>query len=281
MKNMKKLTDYGVILIGLIMIGFAVSTLIVPNKIIQGGVSGLSAIIYYVTGIPVSVLNLVINIILIVIGLKILGRKFIIDTVICVVILSGFIEIFSWFPPITNDRFIASVFGAAIYGMGIGLTLLKGASSGGTDIVGRICQYFLPHISIGRLLLFVDGTIILLGYIVFRNVDLVLYGVLAVFISTFSIDYLIKNMNISRIAYVITDKGDEITQRLISTSGRGVTKINVVGAYTNEEKTMLMCAIKEKEMPEFQKKIEEIDETAFTIFSESQQIVGNGFRVYK
>ncbi|MBQ4145113.1 MAG: YitT family protein, partial [Clostridia bacterium] len=178
MKNMKRLTDYGVILIGLIMIAFSVSTLIVPNKIIQGGVSGLSAIIYYITGVPVSVLNLVINIILIIFGLKILGKKFIINTIVCVFILSGFIEIFSWLPPITDDMFLATVFGAAIYGMGIGFTLLKGASSGGTDILGRICQYFLPHISIGRLLLIVDGTIILLGYIIFRNVELVMYGVL-------------------------------------------------------------------------------------------------------
>ena len=91
MKNMKRLTDYGVILIGLIMIAFSVSTLIVPNKIIQGGVSGLSAIIYYITGVPVSVLNLVINIILIIFGLKILGKKFIINTIVCVFILSGFI----------------------------------------------------------------------------------------------------------------------------------------------------------------------------------------------
>ena len=104
---------------------------------------------------------------------------------------------------------------------------------------------------------------------------------MTIFISTFAIDYLIKKLNVSKLAFIITSKGDEISEKLISTSGRGVTKINVVGAYTNENKVMLMCAIKDHEMPEFQKKIEDVDEYAFTVFSESQQIFGNGFHVYK
>ncbi len=278
---MKKVADYAVIFLGLAMVAFAVSTLIVPNKIIQGGVSGLSAIVYYVTSIPVSVTNFVVNAVLIILGIRILGKKFIVNTLACVFVLSLLMEVFSWLPPVTNDRMLATVFGGTLYGMGIGLTLLKGASSGGTDIVGRIMQYFMPHLSIGKLLLVVDGLIILIGYTVIRDINLVLYGVATVFISTFSIDYLIKKLNISKIAFVITDKGDEIIHRLISTSGRGITKFNVVGAYTDEQKVMLMCAIKEREMPEFQQKIEEVDANAFTIFSESQQIVGNGFHVYR
>lgn len=277
----KRILNSITIVFGLLLIAFSVSTLIAPNKIIQGGVSGLAVIIFYISGMPISVTNLLINAILIVLGIKILGKRFIAKTLVSVVILSFFLEVFSSFPALTDDKLLASIFGGITYGLGIALTLTKGASSGGTDIAGRIVQHFFPHIPIGKLLLVIDSMVILGGFIVFRDLNLVMYGIITIFISTFSIDYLIKKLNISKIAFIITKKGDDITNRLITTSGRGVTKINVVGAYTNEEKYMLMCAIKENEMPEFQRKIEEIDEEAFTVFSESQQIFGNGFHVYK
>ena len=279
--NLKKIADYLIIIFGLAMIGFAVSVIIAPNHIIQGGVSGFSIIVNYLAPIPISVINLVTNLVLIIIGIKILGKGFIIKTLGCIFLLSFFIEIFSYIPPITNDKLLATIFGGVIYGAGIGITLLKGASSGGTDIVGRIFHHFFPHMSIGRLLLIIDGVVITIGYIAFRDVTLVLYGIIALCVSTFSIDYLIKKLNISKIAFVITDKGSEISEKLISTSGRGVTMLKVTGAYTKAKKTMLMCAVKEKEIPVFQKKIEAIDSEAFTIFCESQKIVGNGFHVYK
>lgn len=277
----KKIFDFLIIVSGLALIAFAVSTLIAPNKIVQGGVSGMATIVYYLTGAPISLTNLLINIVLIVFGLKILGKHFIIRTLVCVLILSGFLEIFSFIPPLTNDKLLATLFGGMLYGVGIGLTLLKGASSGGTDILGRIAQHFFAHMPIGKLLLIVDGLVILGGFVAFRDLNLVMYGMITIFISTFSIDYLIKKLNVSRLAFVVTDSGEKVAKKLISTSGRGVTKIDVVGAYTNEKKTMLMCAIKENEMPEFQRKIEETDHQAFTMFSESQQIFGNGFHVYK
>jgi uncharacterized membrane-anchored protein YitT (DUF2179 family) len=108
-----------------------------------------------------------------------------------------------------------------------------------------------------------------------------LYGISALLVASFSINMLISKLNISKLAFVITDKGKEISQLLVSASPRGVTLINATGAYTREEKDVLMCALKESETPLFQKRILEIDSNAFIIFSESQQIVGNGFRVYK
>lgn len=278
---MKKILDYLIIVFGLALIGFAVSVLIAPTNIVQGGISGFAVVMNHVTNLPISLINLITNVILIIIGIKILGKRFIITTLACVFLLSFFIEIFSYVPPITDNKLLVAVFGGLLYGTGIGLTLLKGSSSGGTDIMGRIFQYFFPYLSIGKLLMIIDGLIILFGYVVFRDVELILYGIITLCVSTFSIDYLIKSMNVSKIIFIITDKGDEITEKLISTSGRGVTKISVEGAYTKTNKTMLMCAIKEREIPEFQKKVEAIDEASFMIFCESQQIVGNGFYIYK
>jgi len=127
----------------------------------------------------------------------------------------------------------------------------------------------------------IDAVVIFASLIVFKTVDLTLYGIMALFLSTFAIDWLIRKLNISKLAFVITQHGEEISKMLVSTSPRGVTIFDVKGAYSLEEKNVLMCALKENELPSFQRKILNIDKEAFIIFSESQQIVGNGFRVYR
>lgn len=278
---MKKAFSALTALAGVIMVAFSVSVFYVPNKIVSGGVSGLSTIIFYTLGIPTSVTYAAVNILLVLIGFWVLGKGFIIKSFLCSMILSGFIEVFSRIPPITDNILLAAVFGGVVYGFGIGLAFSQNASTGGTDILGRLVQHFFPHMPIGKLLLMIDGAVILTSFFVFRNTELILFGIIALMVSSFAIDYLIRKLNISKLAFVITDKGNEIAQFLISTSTRGVTVFDVTGAYSNEKKTMLMCAIKEREMPAFQKKITEMDKHAFTIFSESQQIVGNGFHVYR
>ena len=134
---------------------------------------------------------------------------------------------------------------------------------------------------IGKLLLIIDSSVILTSLVIFKEVDCTLYGIIALAVSTFAIDLLIQMLNISKLAFVMTDKGEEIAHKLVSTSPRGVTIIDAVGAYTMEQRKMLVCALKANEIKDFQAKILEIDPTAFIIFSESQQIVGNGFYVYK
>ena len=115
----------------------------------------------------------------------------------------------------------------------------------------------------------------------FKDTELVLFGIFSLFFSTFCVDWLIRKLNISKIAFVITDKGEEISKYLVSTSPRGVTIIKAIGAYSEEKKKMLFCALKENEVPSFQKKILSIDNEAFIVYSESQQIMGNGFYIYR
>ena len=270
-----------VIFLGLVLIAIAVSNFYVPNKVVSGGVSGMGTILYHTVKIPTGLSFAVINLVFIIIGIKILGKKFIIKTVISASVLSLLIDFFAQFPAITNDAMLATIFGAVLYGFGIGLTLVHGASSGGTDILGRIFQYFFPQMSIGKLLLIIDGAVIFSSLVVFKEVNVTLYGIIALAVSTFAIDLLIQMLNISKLAFVMTDKGDEIAKKLVSTSPRGVTIVDAVGAYTMEKREMLVCALKANEIKEFQAKILETDPTAFIIFSESQQIVGNGFYVYK
>jgi uncharacterized membrane-anchored protein YitT (DUF2179 family) len=147
--------------------------------------------------------------------------------------------------------------------------------------LGRLLQALFPYIKIGKLLMIIDGIVIAVSLVLFRQIDLALYGIIALFIATAAIDWLIQSLNISKLAFIVSDKGVEIAKKLTSESPRGVTIIDAIGGYTMENKKVLMCALKENEMQEFQRRILEMDSTAFIIFSESQQIIGNGFRVYK
>ena len=165
--------------------------------------------------------------------------------------------------------------------MGIGFALAAGGSSGGTDILGRILQHFLPHFPIGMLIMFVDVVVIGLSYVFFGELELTLFGIVTLAVSTFAIDAVIRKLNVSKLAFIVTNKGEEIAKKLVSTSPRGCTIIDTVGAYTHENNKMLVCALKDNELPAFQRKILEIDPGAFIIFSESSQIVGNGFHVYR
>jgi len=276
-----KFKKYITIIFGTMLTGFAISGFYTPNKIVSGGVSGISTILYHTLNIPTGVSFAVINVALLILSFKFLGWKFVRDTVAGSMLLSLFVQLFSYMPPVTENILLASVFGAVCYGMGIGLTLIEGASTGGTDIISRLFQVPFPHIKVGSLLLLIDSIVIAVSLLVFKNLDLMLYGIAGLFVATFSINILIAKLNISKLAFVVTDKGEEIAQSLVSQSPRGVTLIDATGAYTMEGRDVLMCALKENEIPLFQKRILAIDSTAFIIFSESQQIVGNGFRVYK
>lgn len=277
----ERIKSYVVILFGIAITAMAISLFFVPNKVVSGGSSGLSTVLYYTVGIKPSLANALINVALLILSLFCLGKGFVLKTLFSSGILSLFIELFSHFPPVTDNVLLATIFGGVLYGFGIGLVLSQKSTTGGTDILGRLIQYFFPQWKIGKILLGVDLFVIFLSFITFKTTEAVLYGILALFISTTAIDWLMKSLNISKLAFIITDKGQEIGELLIRTSPRGVTLVDVKGVYSNTPKKMMICALKESEIPEFQRKILTVDEQAFIIYSESQQIVGNGFYIYE
>ena len=277
---MKKLKSHFILISGAAISGIAVSLFLNPNKIVNGGVSGISAILLHTLSVPPGLTFIVINSVLLLAGFKLLGMKFIIKTIYGAGLMTFFVQLFSYFPPITDDALLASLFGGVIFGIGIGMIFITGATSGGSDVLGRIFQIKFPAVSIGNLILLIDGVIILISFFIFKEIDLALVGVLGLFMTSYSIDLLIRHMNVSKIAFVITDKGEEISDVLVKTSTRGVTIIDVVGAYSEKNKKMLFCALKENETIEFQKKILKIDSEAFIVISESQRILGNGFYLY-
>lgn len=278
---MKKSSTIFFPIIGTMITGFAIGCFLTPNKIVGGGASGISTILFHTLGLQPGVSFFLINIVFLLMGLKVLGKTFVLKTLLGTSLVSFFTQLFTLWPIYTDNLMLGAIFGGVLYGLGIGISFAGGASTGGTDIIGRIIQTKFSHVPIGKMLLFVDGIIILISLIIFKNVELTLLGIFTLFVSSYSIDLVISKLNVSRIAFVITDKGETISRELVTTSPRGVTLIDVKGVYTNTEKKMLFCALKESESEAFQKKILDIDETAFIVFSESQRIKGNGFYLYK
>ena len=212
---------------------------------------------------------------------KSLGKKFVIDSVTGAALLSVFVQIFSYVPSLCDDIFLATVFGSVLYGMGIGLTFAVNASTGGTDILSRLLQQRFPDIKIGNILLAVDMSVILASLATFGKFELTLYGVTALSVSSFSVNWIIHKLNISKLAFVVTVNGCDISRYLTSQSPRGVTVVNAAGGYTGKNVNVLMCAMKENEVDLFQKRIIEADPKAFVIYTDASQILGNGFKFYK
>ena len=275
------LRKYLTIILGTAMVGFAVSVFYIPNKIVGGGVSGISTILFHTLKIEPGVSFAVINIILLTVAFKSLGKKFVIDSVTGAALLSVFVQIFSYVPSLCDDIFLAMVFGSVLYGMGIGLTFAVNASTGGTDILSRLLQQRFPDIKIGNILLAVDMSVILASLATFGKFELTLYGVTALSVSSFSVNWIIHKLNISKLAFVVTVNGCDISRYLTSQSPRGVTVVNAAGGYTGKNVNVLMCAMKENEVDLFQKRIIEADPKAFVIYTDASQILGNGFKFYK
>ena len=274
-----KIKSLLIIIFGITLTALGVSVFYIPNKIVTGGVSGIAAILY-TAKIPPGIVYLSINSVLVLISCKLLGKSFAINSVFSTLLLSVLVQLFSELPPLCDNLFIAAFFGSTVSGLGTAITFSENANTGGTDIIGRLIQHKLPYFPIGRLILITDSVIILVSVMIFRNTELALYGIFGLIVSSVVIDFFIEKLNSSKLALVVTEKGEEISEVIIKNSRRGVTVLNALGAYSKKDKKLLICAIKNKQMPDFHKMIKAADENAFIIFLKSEKIFGTGFYVY-
>ena len=277
---MNRIKSSLITLCGLTLTAFGVSLFYIPNRIVTGGVSGVSAILYTV-GVAPGIVYFTVNILLVLISFKVLGKRFAFRSAISTVILSALVQLFSEFPPITDNFFIAAFFGSLISGFGTAITFSEGSNTGGSDILGRLIQHKIPYFPIGRLLLIIDGVIIFISLLIFKNSELAFYGIFGLIVSSTVIDFFMDRLNSSKLALVVTENGEEISNAIMVNSRRGVTILDARGAYSKNNKKLLICAIKNSQMPDFHKMITEADENAFIIFLKSEKIFGTGFFVYQ
>lgn len=266
-------------IIGCTLYAVAINFFNVPNRISQGGFSGLAIVINYLTDLPVGAINLALNVPILLIALKFIGKKFVLKTLWVTVLLSVIIDLVALIPyEYTSDTLLASIFSGALLGAGVALVAARGSTTGGTDVLSKLLRLVFPHISYGKLVMFSDMVVIAISAIVFRSIESALYAAVVIFVSSKVIDYILYGMAKSKMLMVVTDRADEISQELVNNSPRGVSIIPAKGAFTGQEKNMLICVLRSNEVAPAIKLIKSIDPNTFTIITEANEIIGKGFK---
>ena len=280
-KQKNWILDGLMIVAGSILFGLSVSVFAAPNQIAPGGFTGLSTLLNYLFQTPIGSVTVLINVPVILWAMCVIGYKFVLKTIAALFLGSFLIALFPlWIPAYQGDRLLAAIFAGVLEGLGLALIFLRSATTGGTVLIARLLSGRFPHISMGKLLFFIDFLVILLSYFVYGSLESALYALIVVFVSTKVVDTVLYGMDIGvgKMMFIISDKNEEIAKMILTTKSRGATILYGKGAYSNREKTVLFCAVRKYEMPRIRALVGEIDPTAFVIIGEAGNISGEGFQ---
>ncbi|MFI3230034.1 MAG: YitT family protein [bacterium] len=279
LKNIKKYLE---IVVGCFLIATSLNVFLSPNSFVLGGVTGLGIIIEEVCmnnfGIyfPVWLSNLVINTPMILVSLKLFGFNFVGTTMFAICLLSFCIKLTEGFTPFTDDILLAAVFGAIVDGIGIGIIIKNRSTTGGSDLLATIINYFVKHIPISKLMLIIDALIIMIGIVVF-GVTQTLYAIISVYILNKVIGVVIDGVDFAKAVFIISDKSEEIGQVILSTVSRGATALDAHGMYTKNKKNVIFCVVQQKQIPELKEVVTSIDKDAFIVITNASEVIGSGF----
>ena len=288
-KSKHIIISYVVITLGLMLYTFGWSAFMLPMKIVGGGVSGMSAILYYAVGIhvPIGVLNFVFNAILVAVGFKMLGSKFGANTIygiimssLCFILWQQVLHVDTWFVVEHFGVFMCAVLGGACCGAGIGMSFIMGGNSGGTDIIALIvCKHH--NVSPGRVIMLLDVVIIGCSYFVSHKLDNVVCGYVVMVVMTYVLDMVLDGNKQSYQIMVFSTKNDEIGEAVTREVGRGATLLDAEGCYTKQDQKVLLMMVHRTDKPHVMQIIHRIDENAFISVSKAQGVYGKNFEKLK
>lgn len=269
---------YAVIVIGLSLYAFGVTAFLIPVKITAGGVTGISMLIYYATGIPAGYHYFIINSFLIILAIRILGTSFGLKTLFSMVVISILLNVLPLFikEALVKDLFLSSVLGGILGGVGLGITFNQGGSTGGTDIIAMIINKY-RNISPGRIIMYCDVIIITSSYFVLSSVEILVYGYVTMWIVAYSLDAFLTGAQQSVQLFIFSEKYELIADFINTESRRGLTIIDGTGWYTKKQVKMIMTVVKKRESPQIFQKIKEIDPEAFISQGSVMGVYGKGF----
>jgi uncharacterized membrane-anchored protein YitT (DUF2179 family) len=283
--------DYTYILTGSFILAVGFVFFVSPHKIVPGGVYGIAIVVHYLTrgmfelwpdGIPIGLFGLVVNIPLTFAGIKILGPRFGVKTVVGFVLTSVFIDGISYLRPISDaplvtDVLLSSVFAGVLVGVGLGLIFKSRATSGGSDIIAMIIGKY-THLQLGKLMIYVDSVIVLTGLIAFRDWQIPLYSWVVIYITGRAIDMILEGSDYNKALLIISKKHPEIKNKIINDLERGGTYLTGEGLYTGEEKQIIYTVVSRREVAILQEYINHIDPDAFITVMDTREILGEGFQ---
>jgi uncharacterized membrane-anchored protein YitT (DUF2179 family) len=281
-KKIEYFEDYLLITMGLVIFSLAWTLFIIPAQITGGGVSGIGAVLFYATGIPVGITYFVVNIFLVGIAIKILGASFGVKTIYSMAIVSLALTFTQNIiaEPLVDDTFLSAVLGGILSGVGLGIVFSKGGSTGGTDIIAAIIIKY-RNISPGRVIMYCDVIIIASSYFVLQSVDKMVYGYVTMAVVSYSLDAVLSGANKSAQMFIFSRKYEEIADYINQQRYRGVTVIDGTGWYTKENVKIVVTVVRKRETGPIFKKIKEIDPDAFISMGSVMGVYGQGFEKLK
>lgn len=278
-KSMKNIfTEMLGTILGAFIIAIAVSLFLLPNKLSSGGVAGIATITYYLFHMPMGISMLIINIPLFLVSILKIGKGFFIKSIIGTISLSFFVDILDRLTPLTEDKFLACIYGGILMGVGTAILLKVNSSTGGTDLFSYIAKIYNPTIKVGEIIALVDIIIVVLNMIFLREIEIGLYSAIAIYLMGIIIDILFEGIYFTKLIYVVSDKSEEIAKEVGKTIKRGATGIYGKGMYTNADKLILMCAVPRKDVGNMIQIVRKIDKESFIIITNSREVLGLGFK---
>ena len=266
------------IIIGCLFMAMGTSLFLLPNQLSSGGFAGIATIIYYLFSLPLGTTMLILNIPLFILTFIRVGKEVAVKGVFGTIMLSLFIDILEKFEPLTQDRFLACIYGGILVGIGTAIVLKANASTGGTDLLSYIIRSFKPHYRAGNLIVIVDTAIVLLNVIFFREVEIGLYSAIAIYLNGKMIDIVFEGIYFTKTMFIISNKYREIAQEIGQKLDRGSTAVYAKGMYTREKRMMLWCVASRGEVAKIKEIAQEIDPRAFIVISSAREVWGKGFK---
>lgn len=270
--------DYVMIVAGTLVTALAFNLFIIPHQIAPGGVSGIGALVYYVSNhkIPVGATIIVLNIPLFAASLKLLGGRFGIRTLLATILLSVFVDYIK-VPSLSDNALLASVYGGVLIGLGLGLVFRGNATTGGTDLMARLIRHWLPSIGISWVLFAIDSMVVVASGILLGP-DRALYALISLFITSKMIDLMLEGLNQSKAFFIITRHTEAIVGRILAEMDRGATLLKGKGAYTGEERDVVLCVLNRVQTTRLKAVVKEEDPDAFVLVADVREAMGEGFK---
>lgn len=265
-------------IVGAIIMATATSLFLLPNQLSSGGFAGIATILYYFLKIPMGTTILAFNIPFFLFAGYKLGKSFVIKSIVGTTTFSIALDILDKFNPLTQDRFLACIYGGIIIGLGTAIILKANSSTGGSDLISMLVKEYNSNIRTSNVIIIIDTIIVGLNVLFFREIEIGLYSAIAIYVMGKIIDIVFEGIYFTKLVIIISNKSQEISQEIGEKIRKGTTGLFGKGMYTNEHKTILMCAASRGDVSRVKRVAKKIDPLSFIIIANAREVVGLGFK---
>lgn len=264
---------------GSLLAAFGIYSFALQAAFPMTGFSGIAALFYYLFQIPVGTLSILMNIPVALFCFRLLGKRFFLRSVRCLMFFSLALDFIApLFPVYTGDRLLSAICTGVFCGFGYAVIYMSGASTGGMDFITMSVKTKKPHLPLGKIIFVSDTCIVLLSGMILKDIDGIIYGIMASYLSSLVIDKLMYGLDAGKLALIVTEKGNLISKVIDQSSDRGCTILTAYGGYSKSDKQVVMCACNKKQMYPLKNAVKAADPDSFFIILESNEVIGEGFK---